>query len=285
MTPSTPSTTRSRASPTDRSRRRRAPRGRAGAVARARRAPVHPRRRRQRRQLQPCGQRLPQALRHRDLRADRQRLRAHRARQRRGLGDDLRRLAGREPRRRRGRDPGVLGRRRRRRAQCQRQHRPGHRRGQGARRPGLRHRRPRQRATRRGTATSWSSSRRSIRRCHAALRSLPGRRLALPGQPSRALQSEAPNGERARDARGVSSIATAFSSVPSSGRPALCARSLARARDPSPSVPALASAEGRGLPDGRRYQPARCRPRADRRRPPSRPDAQTLEATLPIDAI
>ena len=55
--------------------------------ARARRPAVLPRRRRQRRQLLARGQRLPQDRRLRGLRADRQRLRAHRAHERRGLGD------------------------------------------------------------------------------------------------------------------------------------------------------------------------------------------------------
>ena len=55
-------------------------------VRRRRRAAVLPRRRRQRRQLLARGERLPQDRRHRGLRADRQRLRADRAHQRRGLG-------------------------------------------------------------------------------------------------------------------------------------------------------------------------------------------------------
>ena len=54
--------------------------------ARARRPAVLPRRRRQRRQLLARGQRLPQDRRLRGLRADRQRLRADRAHQRRRLG-------------------------------------------------------------------------------------------------------------------------------------------------------------------------------------------------------
>ena len=53
---------------------------------RARRPAVHPRRRRLGRPRQPRGQRLPQDLRLRGLLAHRQRLRAHRAGQRRGLG-------------------------------------------------------------------------------------------------------------------------------------------------------------------------------------------------------
>ena len=63
------------------------------ALARRRRAAVHPRRRRFGRPRQPRRQRLPQDLRLRGLRADRQRLRADRARQRRGLGDQLLRVA------------------------------------------------------------------------------------------------------------------------------------------------------------------------------------------------
>ena len=62
---------------------------------RARRPAVHPRRRRLGRSRQPRGQRLPQDLRLRGLRADRQRLRAHRPDQRRGLGHHVRRVAGR----------------------------------------------------------------------------------------------------------------------------------------------------------------------------------------------
>ena len=54
---------------------------------RARRPAVLPRRRRQRRQLLARGQRLPQDRRLRGLRADRQRVGADRAHQRRGLGD------------------------------------------------------------------------------------------------------------------------------------------------------------------------------------------------------
>ena len=62
----------------------------AGGGAGVRWAAVHPRRRRLGRARQPRGQRLPQDLRVRGLRAHRQRLRAHRPRQRRGLGHDLR---------------------------------------------------------------------------------------------------------------------------------------------------------------------------------------------------
>ena len=72
-----------------------------GARARRRRAAVHPRRRRLGRPRQPRRQRLPQDLRLRGLRADRQRLRADRARERRGLGHQLLRVAeGVAPRRR-----------------------------------------------------------------------------------------------------------------------------------------------------------------------------------------
>ena len=56
---------------------------------------VHSRRRRQRRQLQPCRQRFPQAVRHRGLCADRQRVGADRAHQRRGLAHGVRRVAAR----------------------------------------------------------------------------------------------------------------------------------------------------------------------------------------------
>ena len=96
-------------------RHRAAARGLA-ARPRAGRPAVRPRRRRLGRPRRPRGQRLPQALRLRGLRADRQRLRADRPHQRRGLGHRVRRLArGLAPRRRR-RPAGVLGRRRQPRA-------------------------------------------------------------------------------------------------------------------------------------------------------------------------
>ena len=74
-----------------RARRRRDRDGRDGPRrgARRRRPAVHPRRRRLGRPRQPRRQRLPQDLRLRGLRADRQRLRADRAHQRRGLGHHL----------------------------------------------------------------------------------------------------------------------------------------------------------------------------------------------------
>ena len=87
---------------------------------RPRRAAVHPRRRRLGRARRPRGQRLPQAVRLRGLRADRQRLRAHRADQRRGLRDRLQRVAARLAARRRRRAARLLGRRRRRRARASR---------------------------------------------------------------------------------------------------------------------------------------------------------------------
>ena len=65
------------------------------AVRDARRPAVHPRRRRLGRARRPRRQRLPQALRVRGLRAHRQRLRADRAHQRRGLGHHVLRLARR----------------------------------------------------------------------------------------------------------------------------------------------------------------------------------------------
>ena len=67
------------------------------AVREARRAALHPRRRRFGRPRQPRRQRLPEDLRLRGLRADRQRVRADRPDQRRGLGRRLRRLARRAP--------------------------------------------------------------------------------------------------------------------------------------------------------------------------------------------
>ena len=70
-------------------------RDRSPDVRDARRPAVLPRRRRQRRQLLARRQRLPQDRRLRGLRADRQRLGADRADQRRGLGDRLRRVAAR----------------------------------------------------------------------------------------------------------------------------------------------------------------------------------------------
>ena len=63
------------------------------AVRERRRAAVHPRRRRRRGPRLARGQRLPQDRPPRELHADRQRLRAHRAHQRRRLGDGLRRVA------------------------------------------------------------------------------------------------------------------------------------------------------------------------------------------------
>ena len=70
----------------------------------------------------------------RGLRPHRQRLRAHGADQRRGLGHHLRRLAARLAARRRRRRPGLLGRRRRRGEERLDQHRARARAGQGARR-------------------------------------------------------------------------------------------------------------------------------------------------------
>ena len=134
--PSQPSTCRrsprSRRAPRRRRHRRdrAGPRGRAGAG----RAPLHPGRRRRRRPRVARGQRLPQDLRHRELRAERQRLRAHGAGERRGLGHGLpplaARLAADAPRR----DPRVLGRRRL--ARAQHQHEPGQRDRAGAARSG-----------------------------------------------------------------------------------------------------------------------------------------------------
>ena len=66
---------------------------RSGFSPRPRRAAVRARRRRLGGTRLPCCERLPQDLRLRGLRADRQRLRAHRAHQRRGLGDLLLRVA------------------------------------------------------------------------------------------------------------------------------------------------------------------------------------------------
>ena len=63
-----------------------------------------------------------------------------------------------------GRDPDLLRRRRRCGARRQRQYRQGHRPRQGARRQGVRHRRPRNRPYGARRATSWSSSPRSIRK-------------------------------------------------------------------------------------------------------------------------
>ena len=77
------------------------------------------------------GQRLPQDLRPGELRAQRQRLRAHRAGERRGLGDRLLRLAARLAAARRRRDPRVLGGRRLPRARAL--HEPGQRDRAGAR--------------------------------------------------------------------------------------------------------------------------------------------------------
>ena len=83
---------------------------------------------------QPRGQRLPQDLRRRVLLPHRQRLRADRPGQRRGLGHHLRGLAARLAARRRRRAPGLLGRRRQRREEGLHQHRGRARPGQGARR-------------------------------------------------------------------------------------------------------------------------------------------------------
>ena len=89
-------------------------RPRAGSATRGGR-PVHPRRRRVGGPRRPRRQRLPQALRLRGLRADRQRLRADRPHQRRGLGHHVLRVARGLAARRRRRAAGLLGRRRRRR--------------------------------------------------------------------------------------------------------------------------------------------------------------------------
>ena len=118
---------------------RRSPRPRRGAGPG--RPAVHPGRGRIRRARRPRGQRLPQAVRVRGLRPDRQRVRAHRPRQRRGLGHGVLGLArGLAPRRRR-RPADLLGRRRRPRAQRVAQHRAGRRAGAEGRRRRPRHRR------------------------------------------------------------------------------------------------------------------------------------------------
>ncbi len=90
---------------------------RLAAVRAGRWAPVHPRRRRRRRARLARGQRLPQAVRARELRAVGQRGRADRAHERRGLGDQLRRVAEDVAAVRPRRDPRVLRRRRLARAQ------------------------------------------------------------------------------------------------------------------------------------------------------------------------
>ena len=139
---------------------RRSPTGIA-AVRERERAAVHPRRRRLGRPRQPRGQRLPQDLRHRGLRPDRQRLRADRPHQRRGLGHHLRRVAR-----------GLAARRRRRACWCSRSAAATPRRtsrptscaalelAKERRRLDLRHRRPRRRLHRRSSPTpAWSSRR------------------------------------------------------------------------------------------------------------------------------
>ena len=76
-------------------RRGRARRDRSRRGPRRRRTSLRARRRRIGRACGPRGQRLPQAVRLRDLRADRQRLGADRARERRRLGDRVCRVAQR----------------------------------------------------------------------------------------------------------------------------------------------------------------------------------------------
>src|SRR5258706_5259253 len=152
----------------------------AEGAARAPRAAVLPRRGRQRRQLRPRGQRFPQAVRHRGVRADRQRVGAHRAHQRRGLGDDLRRLDPHQPRRRERRGVRLLRRRRESGEERQPQHRRRAEGSEGARHEDLRRGWPRWRLHEEGRRLRDRRADGGRQPRHAAHRSISGGGVALP---------------------------------------------------------------------------------------------------------
>ena len=134
----------------------------------------------QRGELRPRRQRLPQAVRHRGVRADRQRLRADGTHQRRGMGDRLRRLAADQSRELERCRPRALRRRRRRRAERQREHRPGSRRGEVPSAEDLRHRRARWRLHEESRGRGRRHPHRRSQSRDASHGGVPGRRVALP---------------------------------------------------------------------------------------------------------
>ena len=164
----------------------------------ARRPAVHPGRRRQRGQCLARRQRLPQDRRHRGLRPDRQRLGADGPDQRRGLADHLRGMAAGQPAEARGPDPRALGGRRQ--PGEERQPQPGH--GPairpGGRHPGHRHRRQGRRLHGQGGRGLRDRADGQPRAHHAALRGVPGRRLAPAGLAPAAQGARQRSGSRSR---------------------------------------------------------------------------------------
>ncbi len=165
---------------------------------------------------QPRGQRLPQDLRRRVLLPHRQRLRADRPGQRRGLGHHVRRVAEGLAARRRRRRAGLLGRRRQRREERLDQHR-----GRARRSP--RSAAPRSSASSAATAATPPQLADAcvivpptVRRPHhPAHRGAVLRDLAPAGQPPRARRSPRPSGSPSYDATRLRS-ASASSAAPAS---------------------------------------------------------------------